>query len=244
MSGSDPGTISRFVACYKGVEDFYFLNKEGELGFIKSSELRPVKETFPQVDDHYFRAANPGFEEEVQTFQADLVEIARLCSTTPPAGLELGYIMPMTDQHEWQSATLVLYQPVLDTLRADHEMMVQNATKELVQAERDLARIVENRSIHQGLDELIHHEDAFGRRRYFPALFIAPDESAAERPEAGSNVRVVNLRWRDAEGSSLARRPAAPHSSRERVFALLRENLASRGAIDRSQRLENRLTIA
>lgn len=248
MPVSDPGIISRFVATYKGVEDFYFLNKDGDLGFIKSGELRTVKETFPQINDHGFRASNPGFEGEVQAFQRDLVNISRACGSSPPADLELGYVLPMTDEHEWHSATLALHESVLEALKADHQMMVQNGSKELVQAERDLGRIAPLRGIHQGLDELIHHQDAFGRHRYFPALFIAPHESTAERPEGetrqGTNIRVVNLRWRDAHDQTLGERPAASNTPRERLFALLRENLARRGAIDRSQRLENRLSIA
>jgi len=244
MAVSNPGTISRFVATYKGVEDFYFLNKDGELGFIKSGELRPIKETFPQLDNPDFVTANPGFDGEVQAFQRDLVHIARMCAASPPADLELGYVAPMSDAHEWRSATLVLHEPVLEALKADHQMMAQNGTKELVQAERDLGRIAPRRGIYQGLDELIHHQDAFGRNRYFPALFLSPPDSTVGRARGETNVRVVNLRWRDGHDQALSTRPAASHPLRERLFALLRENLSRRGAVDRSQRLENRLSIA
>lgn len=244
MSTSPLDTLSRFVHIFKGVEEFYFLNQAGELGYIKSGELRSVKETFPQLKDRRFLNSNPTFLRELEDFLRELGEISSAYLQTPPYDLELGYVLPASDQHPWRSSTLVLHKHVLEALQADYEAMVERGTKELVQAERDLSRIAGVRGIHQGLDELTHHRDAFGAYRYFPALFVLPEQP--ETPHTTkSSLRVINLRWRngagriDAEGND----PEGAQA-RELVFTVLRENLTQRGAIDRSQRIENRFSIA
>lgn len=245
MPGSDPHTLSRFVHVYKGIEDFYFLNHGGELGYIKSGELRSVKETFPQLRDRSFLDANPDFLPALEEFLRELGEISTAYQGGTPYDLELGYILPAGDQHLWRTSTLVLHKHVLETLKADHEAMFQHGTQELVEAERDLSRIMAVRSIHQGLDELTHHNDVFGQYRYFPALYLLPGDDDAIRPDAAkSRVRVINLRWRGRGFNSHQYGPPEAERTRELVFRVLRGNLTRRGAIDRSQRVENRLSIA
>lgn len=245
MSVSDPGTISRFVHVYKGIEDFYFLNRNGELGYIRSGELRSVKETFPQLKNRAFLNTNPDFLPGLEEFLRGVGEIAFAYQNDPPYDLELGYVLPAGDQHLWRTATLVLHKHVLETLKADHEIMVQNGTKELVEAERELSRIMGVRSIHQGLDELTYHKDGFGQYRYFPALVLLPESDDSTRLDATrSRVRVINLRWRGRGLSAHQYAPGQTPNTRELVFRVLRENLTRRGAIDRSQRVENRLSMA
>jgi hypothetical protein len=245
MSVPDPDTISRFVHLYRGIEDFYFLNRNGELGYIKSGQLRSVKETFPQLRDRAFLSGHPDFLPALEDFLRGLGEIADTYLNDPPSELELGYLLPAGDQHLWRTATLVLHKHVLEALRADFEIMVRDGTRELVEAERDLSRIMGVRSIHQGLDELTHHKDSFGQYRYFPVLFMMPEDEKDGRPGANrSRVRVINLRWR---GRGLDRNRSGaggPSPEREQVFRILRDNLNRRGAIDRSQRVENRLSLA
>lgn len=244
MHFSDPGIVSRFVHFYRGVEEFYFLNREGDLGYIKSKDLRPIKETFPQLKNREFVRSNPDFMRELDGFLRELADVSTTYLEDPPTDLELGYVLPAGEQQEWRTSTLVLHKHVLDSLKADHEMMVQNGTKELVEGERDLARIMGVRSIHQGLDELTHHLDAFGHYRYFPALFVIPDKpNPAPSDRARAKVRVINLRWRDARAQARAPNQKGPQQNRELLFSLLRDNLTQRGAIDRSRRLENRLSI-
>lgn len=238
MSVSDPSTISRFVHLYKGIEDFYFLNRNGELGYIRSGELRSVKETFPQLKDRTFLHANPDFLSELEEFLRELGEISSAYLSNPPSDLELGYILPAGDQHLWRTATLVLHKHVVETLRTDHEVMVQNGAQELGEAERDLSRIMGVRSIHQGLDELTYHKDTFGQYRYFPALFLLPESQDATQ----SRVRVLNLRWRGRGLGARRYGPADTAGQRELLYRMLRENLTQRGAIDRSQRVERRLS--
>lgn len=243
MHDSSPGMVSRFVHFYKGVEEFYFLNREGDLGYIKSKDLRPIKETFPQLKNRAFLKSNPDFMRELDGFLRELVDVSMIYLRNPPPDLELGYVLPADNGRQWRTSTLVLHKHVLEDLKADHEMIVRNSDKQIVQGEHDLRRFMGVRSIHQGLDELTHHRDAYGRYRYFPALFVVPDEVDSGR--AGSTrpkLRVINLRWRDAR----ARKPAreeTPEEGLEFVFSLLRDNLTQRGAIDRSQRRENRLSL-
>lgn len=245
MSVPDPGTISRFVHVYKGIEDFYFLNRNGELGYIKSGELRSIKETFPQLKDRTFLNANPDFLSGLEEFLRELGEISTAYQDpNPPWDLELGYVLPAGDQHLWRTATLVLHKHALEALKTDHEAMFQNGTQELVEAERDLSRLMGVRSIHQGLDELTYHKDVFGQYRYFPVLFLLPENNDAGGDDSRkSRVRVINLHWRGRGLNSRLYGSGDTGSTRELVFEVLRGNLTQRGAIDRSQRVENRLSL-
>ncbi|HSH41680.1 MAG TPA: hypothetical protein VK973_06090 [Arenicellales bacterium] len=245
MSAPDPDTVSRFVHLYRGIEDFYFLNRNGELGYIKSGQLRSVKETFPQLRDRVFLSTNPGFLPALEDFLRSLGEIADTYVNDPPSDLELGYLLPAGDQHLWRTATLVLHKHVLEALRADFEIMARDGTRELIEAERELSRIMGVRSIHQGLDELTHHKDSFDQYRYFPVLFLLPEnENDSRSGTTRSRVRVINLRWRGRGLDRNRNGPGAVSAERELVFRILRENLSRRGAIDRSQRVENRLSLA
>ena len=51
MPDPNSANIARFIHQYKGIEGFYFLNKNGELGFIDQESRRAMKELFPQADD-------------------------------------------------------------------------------------------------------------------------------------------------------------------------------------------------
>lgn len=244
MSVPKPDTVSRFVHIYKGVEEFYFLNRDGDLGYIKSGAMRSVKETFPQLRDRAFINSNPDFMRELESFLRDLGEISTAYQGTPPYDLELGYVLPASERHRWRSSTFVLHKHVLEALKSDHDVMVSNGISDLSEVERDLGRIEGVRSIHEGFDELTHHKNAFGEYRYFPALFVLPDHFEHDQPHASrSNVRVINLRWRDGRSEPFRSR-SSTSETRELVFSLLRENLTQRGAIDRSQRHENRLSVA
>jgi len=246
MSDSNPSTISRFVHVYKGIEDFYFLNRNGELGYIKSGALRSVKETFPQLRDRRFLHDNPDFLRGLEEFLRELGEISSAYpGNEPPSDLELGYVLPAGDRHRWRTATLVLHKHVLETLKADYELKVRDGTQDLLEAKWDLSQIMQVRSIHQGLDELTYHTDSFGQYRYFPALYLLP-EQADKIPSDGtrSRVRVVNLLWCGRGPGATQRSTVGPSDTRELVFRVLRENLTRRGAIDRSQRAEHRASVA
>jgi len=244
MARRSEGPVRRFVQTYKGVEEFYFLNRSGELGYIKSGELRSVKETFPQLKDREFVRSNPAFIRELEQFLRELAEISTAYLDEAPRDMELGYVLPASGGYQWRTSTLVLHKYVLEALKADHEMMVKNGTKSLAEAERDLRRLVSQRSIHQGLDELTNHRDIFGQYRYFPALFLRAERAARDdERDTEPALRVINLRWR-GRGLDPRRHGDSPAArTRELVFSVLRDNLTQRGAIDRSQRLENRLKV-
>jgi len=189
-------------------------------------------------------SSNPQFLAELEEFLRELGEISMAYLDTPP-DLELGYVLPASDKYPWRTSTLVLHKHVVNALQADRDHMLKDGTKELIETERDLTRIAGVRSIHQGLDELTHHKDALGVYRYFPALFVVPeDPDASPAQRSKSNLRVINLRWRDGRSGARADDAGNPQRRRELVFSVLRENLTHRGAIDRSQRVENRFSIA
>lgn len=237
MSAPDRSTISQFVHLYKGIEEFYFLNRDGDLGYIKSGEMRSVKETFPQLRDRAFLKSNPDFLPELEEFLRELGRISSACLENPPCDLELGYVLPAGDQYQWRTSTLVLHKHVLETLQADYEAMIENGTREQLETERILNRIGGIWSIHRGLDELTNHKDVFDQYRYFPALFVLPERDAGVPHSTRSHLRVINLRWRDKGLDSHQYGPADPSRARELVFHILRNNLTQRGAIDRSQRV-------
>lgn len=241
----EPATISRFVELYKGIEDFYFLNRHGELGYIRSGVLRSVKETFPQLRERDYFRSNHEFLSALENFLRELGEIADTYTQQRPSSLELGYILPVSDQYLWRSASLVLHKHVLETMKTDHETMLKNGDRDLAEAGRDLSRIMGIRGIHQGLDELTFHHDAYGEHRYFPVLYVQPPTPATTAADpAVARVRVINLRWRGRGLDAQRRRSGPAAARRELIFRMLRDNLTRRGAIDRSQRMEQQRKIA
>ena len=60
--------ISELAAEYRGIEGFYLLNTQGQLGYISTDGSSYVKETFPQIDDPDFLSQHPRFVEELHQF--------------------------------------------------------------------------------------------------------------------------------------------------------------------------------
>lgn len=237
MSQGSAAAISRFVHQYKGIEGFYFLNQNGELGFIKADDLRSVKETFPQLNDRHFLKVHPDFLEQLEGFLRDLGDLSRLYSSRSDSDFELGYVLPANDSaQKWRSATLVLHKKVVETLRADENLLYKKGIKDPINStELDVEKLQGIRSIQRGLDDLMHHRDAFGMYKYFPVLFHLRKDI-----ETKAKLRVLNLRWRpNRERPDGGANPhtAAHMNSRETVYSILRENLFQRGAIDRSKRM-------
>ncbi len=228
--------ISRFIHQYKGIEGFYFLNTSGELGYIKSKELRSVKETFPQVNNRSFLKIHPDFIEQLEGFLRDLGDLSTLYGNDGKDGFELGYVLPANDSSQkWRSATLVLHKNVVNTLREDENLFYKKGIKDRYNStDLDAEKLQGIRSIQRGLDDLTHHRDVFGMYRYFPVLFYVRDRSKQ------AALRVLNLKWRPnrerPDGGANAQ-TAAHFGARETVYSILRENLVQRGAIDRSRRV-------
>jgi len=233
-------TLSRFVHQYRGIEGFYFLNKSGELGYIKADDLRSVKETFPQINDRHFLKVHPDFMDQLQSFLRDLGELSALCTVGSGVQMELGYVLPANEGSQtWRSATLVLHRQVVDTLRQDESLLYKKGIKDRYNSnEMDMEKLQGIRSVQHGLDDLTNHRDANGIYKFFPVLFYLRDGQANQ-----SRLRVLNLKWRpgqavpDGGHDSIT---AAEFDSRESVYSLLRQNLVTRGAINRDVRAPHR----
>ena len=246
MTNESAAGLSRLIDRYRGIENFYFLNRGGEIGYISRVGMRSIKETFPEANRREFLREHPAFVLELEHFRRDLIELAVRCDSPYAEELELGYVLPAGDGQRWRSATLVLHDRIIDQLRQDSLAAAGPVVAEDAAVKTPKAKLRRFRSVQQGFDDLIHHRDAGGRPRYFPALFYrssADPAQAAARGYPGSRLRVVNLKWRPAgEPPPRVRDSAAgPDAEDSDVYDLLRSNLISRGAIDRSLRLEQRL---
>ena len=242
--------VSRFVHKYRGVEGFYFLNRSGELGYIKSNELRSIKETFPQLNNKQFLKIHPRFMTELECFLRDVGQLTTAYGNEEWDSLELGYVLPANENQPWRSATLVLHKQVLDTLRSDEDLLYRKGIKDPFQADTESEKFKGIRSIQHGLDDLVNHRDVFGNYKYFPVLFYLPEHPLPPKlSQHCARLRVVNLKWRKPADAtrSTETTPAPPNvadlNGQEEVFNVLRENLTLHGAIDRSKRVENRLSV-
>lgn len=239
--------ISRLLDRYRGIEDFYFLNRDGELGYIRRQGLRSLKETFPQVNRQEFLRRHPGFILALEYFLRDLIELAIRCDSPYADELELGYVLPAGDGQRWRSATLVLHDRIIDQIRDDAREAAPGRPDSEASTTASGGKLRRFRSVQRGFDDLIHHRDAAGHGRYFPALFYRSGAAPVSQPVRegmDSRLRVVNLKWRPAEDTATIVRDSGAREDVKQdydVYALLRSNLMSRGAIDRTLRLEHRL---
>ena len=244
MPDSNSANIARFLHQYKGIEGFYFLNKNGELGFIDQESRRAMKELFPQVNDKEFLQSHPEFKKELSAFQIDIKEIAETYLKDESASdIELGYLLPVTEGKTWLSSTLILHKSIVDTLECDDQLLYSKGIKDPFQIDQEAEKMKGIRSVQQGFDDLLHHKDAFGMYKYFPVLFKLP-HTGIDVAESGSDkapVRVLNLRWRKSTSQQTSASSLAAH---ETIFSILRTNLVNRGAIDRNQRIQSKFQIS
>jgi len=240
---------SRLLEEYPGIEGFYFLTIQGELGYIAKDGLSLAKETFLQAHDPVFLKQHPKFTDELHQFHHDTrVLTLRYLDTLEPDA-ELGYVRRTEegDDFPWHTATLVFHKEVLASLRRDDDLLYEKGVKDPFKAEAENESLQELHGIHHGMDGLANHTDAYSVFHYFPVLFywspairsgvrgLTPDVETAP-------LRILNLMWRPPtfEYSSGS---ASSFTRCETVYSVLRENLERRGTIDRSKRIENRFSI-
>lgn len=244
MPDSTSASIARFVHQYRGIEGFYFLNKEGGLGYITADGQRATKEDFPQTQDKEFLRLQPKFADEIGPFLHDTSNIPKIyLDGEAVSDMELGYVLPVTEGKTWLSATLILNKNIVDALQRDDKLLYTKGLKDPFQVDPETEKMKGVRSIQQGFDDLLHHKDAFGIYKYFPVLFKLPDKGA-DITHTGCEkapVRVLNLKWRESSNNQPS---AAQLSSYETVFSILRANLIKRGAIAREKRLQNKYAIS
>ena len=244
MLDSKNVNITRFIHTYKGVEGFYFLNRQGELGYITADGQRSAKETFPQTKDEEFLRLHPNFLEQVESFTRAISEIPQAyLAEGKAAEIEIGYVLPVSDSQAWRSATLVLHRKTVETLERDDKALYSKGLKDPFQSDPEVEKMKGVRSVQQGLDDLLYHKNSFGVFRYFPALFKLSDTgvkiigSGSEQ----SRLRVVNLKWHHTRDESTdPTEPVDYHT----VFSVLRANLVKRGAIDRKKRVQNKFAVS
>lgn len=232
-----PPAVSRFVQRYPGVQGFYFINRNADLGFLRPTDAKPVKETFPQLHDRKFTRKHPSFVLELENFLRDVQEISNIYLNSADTDIELGYILPAGDNdHEWQSATLMVHDDVVDTIQFEQQQKQQYDIVDSSPLNLTAEELQGACSAHRGLNYLAKYVDASGSHIYFPALFLQPTPAATNTQAAGAgdrgdnnSLRVINLLWhRPVHGH----RSASHHDS---IFSLLRRNLEVRGALARDQ---------
>lgn len=238
----DPKTINiaRFVHRYKGIEGFYFLNRQGELGYIEEGTQRTVKEVYPQVNDENFLRVHTNFTKQFEGFLKAISEIPKAYENGAD-GVELGYILPVGDTYMWRSATFVLHKEVVATLQRDDKALYSRGLKDPFHGDPEVEKMRGVRSVQQGFDDLLHHKDVFGVYKFFPVLFKLPESSVGPGAKTQSALRVLNLKWRDTGADPVQ---ASDYLAHQTVFTILRANLFRRGAIERHKRLQNRFAVS
>jgi len=205
----------------------YFLNNQGDLGYITADSMRAAKEIFPQVNDRKLLKLHPDFILQIEGFLRDIGEIpAAYLRQDRVTDIELGYILAPDEEQHRSASTFIFHKHVLETLRRDEQALYQTGMKV---PSRRLGAVQHSgvRSVHQGFADLLYHKNIFGIYRYFPVLVKLPEQD----PEFGSDMaplRVINLKWRETGDEVEA---AAEFSLYPTVFSILRANMVKRGAI-------------
>jgi len=239
-------SIGELAKSYPGIEGFYFLNRQAQLGYVDRETLRATKETFPQIKDRSFLQQHPEFLDALTAFLADTEVILKRYLDTPDAGMELGYLDRCDPKNnQWQSASVVLRDDIVDVFKEHDEYLYKQGMKDPFKADPDEEKLQNQRSIQHGLDDLISHQTQFGVHLYFPVMFMRASAGGADTHP----VRILNLLWRSQKDDGGPAFSNVDHDSqlevsRNVVFDALRANLVERGAIDHSKRLEHRLSIA
>jgi hypothetical protein len=232
-----PQSVSRFVQRYAGVQGFYFINRNADLGFIRPADAKPVKETFPQLHDRTFMRKHPSFVLQLENFLRDLQELSYLYLKSAETGMELGYILPTGENdHEWQSATLMVNNGIVDAIRTDQKKKHNYGVADSLQQALAVEELQGACSVHRGLNYLANYMDIKGSHGYFPVLFFQPPLSpvhtrSGDLTDRGpdTSLRVINLLWQHA---TIESRLTVRH---DLILSILRRNLEIRGAFARDQ---------
>ena len=232
MPSRPPTAVSRFAQTYSGIEEFYFLNQKGELGYITGKNPRLAKETFSEWKDDGFLKMYPAFKREVKAFQPFLVDLYQSYPSTPE--MELGYIVPSDNSRSWNTATLVVHEHIVNLMQEAVKQAAKERVMTLDEADRKLAAMTVERGIYQGLDDLFNHVSALRGHPFFPAFYHSRNLAGANSVQTAS-LRVMNLKYVNPESGNTAKFDA--------VYTLLRSKLIARGALNPAQRIESRFTI-
>ena len=215
MAQTSSSVAARLAETYKGIEGFYILNRSGQLGYFAGDGTGMRREHLDEIDR----------EKAAQFFE----QLARsVAASSLDANKEVGYLLPVDDSHVWSTATLVLHDHVARALKDAFDRDISQGRMTLEQGDRKAPDISPERGLHRGFEDLLNHIGTFGVRTYFPVLYVRPVEGdGPARP-----VRVVNLLSLIDGAGRFAE-----------VLAKMRQNLAERGALNQSSRVEHRFTL-
>ena len=223
--------ISQIAQTYPGVEGFYWLNQKGELGYVTGKNPYLAKEKLGEYRDNEFLRRHPNYKQEVRAFQPFLVDLYQSYPSTPQ--MELGYVVPSSDSHPWNTATLVMHEHIVAVMQETVRQAVKEKTITSNEADHRLRALTPERGVYQGFDALFSHVSTLGSQPFFPVFYYCqqPQIPGLEQP---APLRVINIKYVNPESGNTAQFDA--------VYSLMRSKLADRGTLDPSRRFENRFT--
>jgi len=225
MTQSTSDVAARVSTIYKGIEGFYVLNRQGDLGYFSENGQRMTKESFGGAIPV---SSGPQTEERVDDFCAELRQASE--DFPPGEDKELGYLLPVDDEHLWNTATLVLHDYVAKELRDAFDRDIKLGRMTLAEGDRKIRDITAERGLHRGFEDLLNHIGAFGTHTFFPVLYFRPaDETSTEDDHP---LRVLNL---------LSMIQGTGRFSG--LLARMRTSLAERGALNQASRVEHRFKL-
>lgn len=225
MASTSPDVATRITGAYKGIEGFYILNRNGDLGYFSTDGQRLIKETFLDGPPD---SNNPELLEKVEAFFSELRDAAT--KFPPNKDKELGYLMPVGKETVWNTATLMLHAYVAKDLRDAFERAISRGQMTLTQGDRRAADMSPERGLHRGFEDLLNHIGSFGTYTFFPVLYFRSNDSSTEH--VNHPLRVVNL---------LSLIPGTGRFTD--LLARMRHNLQERGALTQASRVEHRFTL-
>ncbi len=215
MAHSSTDVAARLTETYKGIEGFYILNRTGQLGYVSSDGARMNCERLEGVAGD---RATLFFE-----------QLARSVTASPPdTDKELGYLLPVDDSHVWRTATVVLHDHVAKALKDAFDRDIAGGRMTLAEGDRKAPDIAAERGLHRGFEDLMTHVGSFGVQVYFPVLYVRP----VAGPGPAHPLRVINLLSLMDDAGRFAD-----------ILTKMRRNLAERGALDQSARVEHRFKL-
>lgn len=226
MGSNGSQVAGRVSGAYKGIEGFYVLNPQGELGYFSEDGQRLVRESFDNADP------TPGSPDpdKIESFNS---ELRRSSESFPPGeDKELGYLLPVDDEHLWNTATLILHEHIAKELKDAFDRDIKLGRMSLAEGDRKIRDIALERGLHRGFEDLLNHVGSFGTHTFFPVLYFRPSQGLEPSGKATQPFRVLNL-------LSLIQGTGRFSD----LLARMRENLQERGALNQASRLEHRFTL-
>lgn len=227
MAQSSSDIAARVSEIYKGIEGFYVLNRQGELGYFSDDGQRLMKESFNSAEGTPESSDAPSSE----VIQLLFTELRRALESSPPGeDKELGYLLPVDEARVWNTATLVLHDQVAKDLKDAFDRDIRKGRMTLAEGDRKASDMAPERGLHRGFEDLLNHVGTFGTHIFFPVLHFRTSDGSGDKPEYP--FRVLNLLWLISSTSRFSD-----------LLAQMRRSLAERGALNQASRVEHRFKL-